>query len=97
MTSLLAGQLFLKSRWKRFWLAAFVIPLGIVRNGFRICVIAMLCVHVGPEMVHSPIHLRGGPIFFVLSLIPFFAFLIWLWRSERKKGVKQPVAVVGEN
>lgn len=88
MTSLIAGHVFLKSPWRRFFLAAFVIPLGIFRNGFRICTIAMLCVHIGPEMIHSPIHHRGGPIFFALSLIPFFVVLLWLHRSERRKRVK---------
>lgn len=91
MTSLIAGHVFLKSSWRRFFLAAFVIPLGIFRNGFRICTIAMLCVHIGPEMIHSPIHHRGGPIFFALSLIPFFVVLLWLHRSERKKRVQAPV------
>ena len=94
MTSLLAGHLFLKSPWRRIFLAVFVIPLGIFRNGFRICTIAMLCTHIGPEMIHSPIHHRGGPIFFVLSLFPFFAVLVWLHRTERKRSGKPPVAVV---
>jgi exosortase C (VPDSG-CTERM-specific) len=97
MTSLLAGYLFLRSPWKRSFLAAFVIPLGILRNGFRICTLALLCVHVGPEMIDSPIHHRGGPIFFVLSLIPFFGVLLWLCRTERKQQEKQTVAVPSEH
>ncbi len=97
MTSLLAGYLFLRSPWKRSFLAAFVIPLGILRNGFRICTLALLCVHVGPEMIDSPIHHRGGPIFFVLSLIPFFGVLLWLCRMERKQQEKQTVAVPPEH
>ena len=36
MTSILAANLFLKTRWRRFALVAFVIPLAILRNGFRI-------------------------------------------------------------
>jgi exosortase C (VPDSG-CTERM-specific) len=94
MTSLVAGHLFLRGPWKRFILVAFVIPLGILRNGFRICIIAMLCVHIGPEMIHSPIHLRGGPIFFVLSLIPFFALLLWLYHLEQKKRVERPASAL---
>ena len=31
-------------------LVAFVIPLGILRNGFRIMVIGLLCIHIGPQM-----------------------------------------------
>jgi exosortase C (VPDSG-CTERM-specific) len=82
MTSILAANLFLKTRWRRFALVAFVIPLGILRNGFRILVIGLLCVNVGPQMIHSLIHRRGGPVFFVLSLIPFFLVLWWLYKGD---------------
>jgi exosortase C (VPDSG-CTERM-specific) len=78
MTSILAANLFLKTRWRRFAIVAFVIPLAILRNGFRILVIGLLCVNVGPQMIHSLIHRRGGPVFFALSLIPFFVVLWWL-------------------
>lgn len=83
ITSLLASDLFLKSPWRRIVLVAFVIPLGIVRNGFRILVIGLLCVHVGPQMIDSVIHRRGGPLFFALSLVPLFLLLAWLRRQER--------------
>jgi len=82
MTSILAANLFLKTRWRRFALVAFVIPLGILRNGFRILVIGLLCVNVGPQMIHSLIHRRGGPVFFMLSLIPFFLVLWWLRKGD---------------
>lgn len=83
MTSLLAGYLFLRSPWRRTALALFVIPLAIMRNGFRVFTIGWLCVHVSPAMIDSPIHHRGGPLFFVLSLVPFFLLLVWLRRRER--------------
>ena len=82
MTSILAANLFLKTRWRRFALVAFVIPLAILRNGFRILVIGLLCVNVGPQMIHSVIHRRGGPLFFMLSLIPFFLVLWWLRKGD---------------
>jgi len=84
ITSLLAAHLFLKKPWRRSVLVAAVIPLGIVRNGFRILVIALLCVHVGPEMIHSAVHRRGGPLFFALSLVPLFLLLWWLRRCEAR-------------
>jgi len=84
MTSILAANLFLKTPWRRFALVAFIIPLAILRNGFRILVIALLCVNIGPQMIHSVIHRRGGPIFFALSLIPLFALLWWLRKGETR-------------
>jgi exosortase C (VPDSG-CTERM-specific) len=84
IAGLLAAHLFLRTRWRRLVLVAFVIPLGVLRNGFRIFVIGMLCVHVGPQMIDSVIHRRGGPLFFGLSLVPLFLLLWWLHRQEQR-------------
>lgn len=88
ITSTLASYLFLRSPWRRLALVAFVIPLGILRNGFRVFVIGLLCVHVGPHMIDSPIHRQGGPLFFALSLAPLFGFLWWL-RHRESRGTGQ--------
>ncbi len=82
ITSLLAANLFLQSPWRRAALVVFVIPLGIIRNGFRVFVIGTLCIRYGPQMIHSIIHRRGGPFFFALSLIPLFLLLWWLRRGD---------------
>lgn len=88
ITGLMAGYLFLSSPRRRLWFTLLTIPLGILRNGFRVLTLAFLCVHIDPELIHSPIHHRGGPIFFVLSLIPFFALLFyWRKRELRAKAV----------
>ena len=83
IVSLLAGYFFLRRPWNRAMFILAVIPLAIIRNGFRVFTIGELCVHVGPYMIDSPIHHRGGPLFFALSLIPLFLLLIFLQRSER--------------
>ena len=90
MTSILAANLFLKTPWKRIVLVAFIIPLAILRNGFRILVIGLLCVNIGPQMIHSVIHRRGGPVFFALSLIPLFVLLWWLRRGETRARPEEP-------
>lgn len=84
ITSVLAAHLFLRSRWKGAILTLAVIPLAIVRNGFRIFTIGELCVHIGPQMINSYIHHHGGPIFFTLSLVPFFLLLYLLSRGDRR-------------
>jgi exosortase C (VPDSG-CTERM-specific) len=84
ITSLLAANMFLRATWRRALLVAAVIPLGLLRNSLRILVISLLCVHIGPHMIHSLIHRRGGPFFFALSLIPLFAML-WLLRRQEIK------------
>jgi len=84
ITSLVAGYLFLRSPGNRTILALAVIPLAIMRNGFRIFVIGELCVHISPDMINSYIHRHGGPIFFALSLVPFFLLLLILTKFERR-------------
>lgn len=92
ITSIVGGQLFLRSKVNRVALALFVIPLALVRNGFRVFVLGELCVHVGPHMIDSAIHHQGGPIFFLLSLIPFFGFVWLLMKWERRKGAADGIA-----
>ena len=88
ITGLVGGFLFLENLKHRFWFSILTIPLGIIRNGFRVLTISLLCVHVDPSMIHSAIHHRGGPIFFALSMIPLFALLFYLRRRELARGVK---------
>lgn len=83
IVSIAGGWLYLRSPWKRTALILAVIPLALARNGFRIFVIARLCMAYGPQMLNAPIHRHGGPLFFALSLIPFFLLLFLLRRTER--------------
>lgn len=86
ITSLVAGYLILRRPWNRAILCLAVIPLALLRNGFRVFVIAELCVHVSPRMIDSPIHHHGGPIFFALSLVPFFLLVYFLRKMEKPAG-----------
>lgn len=85
MTGLIAAYLFLARNWQRAVFCALIIPLGVARNAFRIVTIGWLCTEYGPEMIHSPIHHRGGPVFFALSLVPLFA-LLWFFRRMNRPG-----------
>jgi exosortase C (VPDSG-CTERM-specific) len=90
ITSLVAGQMILRRPWSRAVLCLAVIPLALLRNGFRVFVIGELCVHVSPEMIDSPIHHHGGPLFFVLSLVPFFWLLYILRKGESTGAARTP-------
>jgi exosortase C (VPDSG-CTERM-specific) len=85
ITALLLSNLMLASSWKRALLVAFVVPLGVVRNAFRILVLGVLAVEVDPSILNGAIHKRGGPVFFVLSLIPLGLLLWWLRRKESRR------------
>jgi exosortase C (VPDSG-CTERM-specific) len=88
MTSLLAGHVFLRAGWKKVLLALVVLPLGILRNAFRITTLGWLSVNVDSGIIDSPLHHHGGPIFFVLSLLPLFV-LLWLFRRSDLQSSKQ--------
>jgi exosortase len=92
MTSLLAGHMFLQSPGRRAVLVLIVVPLAILRNGFRIFVIGELCVQVGPYMIDSWIHHHGGPVFFALSLIPMFVLLAFLRKADFSRNPAPPAA-----
>ncbi len=85
IVSCVAGYLLLRTTRNRIILVLAVIPLALLRNGLRIFTIGQLCVNVNPEMIHSYIHTKGGPIFFALSLIPFFALLLLLRKREERR------------
>lgn len=84
ITSLIASYLFLSSPWHRSILVGLVIPLGILRNGVRVLVIGLLCVHQGTHMIDSWVHHHGGPVFFVASLIPLLVMAAWFHRKESR-------------
>lgn len=85
ITSLIAGYLLLRRPRDRAILALAIIPLAILRNGFRIFSLAWLSVEVNPNIIDSALHHRGGPIFFALSLIPLFLLLLLLRKLEKKQ------------
>ena len=82
IVSIAGSWLYLRSPWSRMALVLAVIPLALIRNGFRIFVIGHLCISYGPQMIDSPIHHRGGPLFFAFSLLPFFLLLFLLRKLE---------------
>lgn len=84
ITSLVAGYFFLRTPARRTVLVLAVIPLALLRNGFRIFTIGQLCIHVGPEMIDSQFHHHwAGSLFFVLSLVPLLYMLYFFQTAER--------------
>ena len=82
ITGAVAANLLLTETWRRCLLVCLIIPLGILRNAFRIFTLAWLTIHVDPRALNSPLHHHGGPIFFLLSLPLLFLVLWWLRRGE---------------
>lgn len=84
LTSLLGAYMILRSPWRRAVLVLLVLPLGIARNTLRICTITLLTAFHDPTIIDGPLHKKGGPVFFAISLIPFFVVLAWFRRQETR-------------
>ena len=83
ITSIMAGQLFLKSAGRRIVLVLVIIPITILKNGLRIVTLSLLGVYVDQDILSSSLHEKGGIPFFFLSLI-FLGDILWLLRRSEK-------------
>jgi hypothetical protein len=59
--------------------------VAIARNGLRIFALGELCVHFGPKQIDSPLHSKGGAIFFVLSLFSLLILVAPLKKVENRR------------
>ena len=85
ITGVMAAKVLLKTPSRRVLLVCLILPIAILRNGFRVWLLATLTVHVNPEIIHSVLHRHGGPLFFLLSLALLLGITWWLMRSERPR------------
>jgi len=83
VTTMILGQLLLRTSWRK-WLAIIVaIPVSVAKNGLRIFTIAMLGTRVDPSYLTGKLHHKGGIVFFSIGLGCMF-FVLWiLHRNER--------------
>ena len=84
ITSILAGQFFLQTGWKRIILILSVAPLAILKNGIRIVTLSLLGIYVDEKFITQGfLHKSGGFVFFIPSLILLGMILLLLRKSER--------------
>jgi exosortase len=86
ITSIVAGQLFLQTGWKKLILVFSAVPVTIMKNGLRIVTLSLLGTYVDPAILSSDLHRRGGIPFFILALV-FMTPILWGLRKSEKKGV----------
>jgi exosortase len=82
VTTAVLAQLLLRSPWRKMLVIAVAIPLSVVKNGIRICTIAMLGTRIDPGYLTGRLHHQGGIIFFAIALFGIFALLWWLRRGD---------------
>jgi exosortase len=85
ITSLLAGQLFLRSAWTKVVVFLVAVPLLVIKNGIRIVTLSLLTLHVDPDFLAGDLHRQGGVVFFLITL-GILAPVIWLLdKAERSR------------
>ena len=90
ITTVLAGQIFLKRFWRQALLALAVFPVALFKNAIRIVTLYLLSYFVDMRIIMGGfLHKSGGFIFFGLGLF-VLGSLLWLLREgeSRKSGAK---------
>jgi exosortase len=93
LTGLLAGDMFLKSAWKKAVLIAVILPIALLKNGIRIVSLSLLAMHVDPGFLTGQLHHEGGIVFFLLALAILAPLLVLLRKSETDVETRQPQSV----
>jgi len=84
ITGALAANFFLRTGWARTLLMLSLVPIAVLKNGFRIASLSILGVYVDERILGSDLHRRGGIIFFVLALVLVWLVIVLLRKAERR-------------
>lgn len=84
VTGFLASHFFLKKNWTKALLMLSLVPITIVKNGFRIATLATLGVYWDQKILDSDLHHKGGILFFILALAAAGGVVMILRKLERR-------------
>lgn len=78
ITIVLAGHMFLRTKWRKIILAMTIIPFTIIKNAIRITTLSVLAVNLDKAwLTDSWLHKGGGIVFFIVVLL-LLAPVLWL-------------------
>ena len=93
IVTLILGQLFLRTWWRKTALIVAAAIVAIVKNAIRIFTIAELGTKVDRGFLDGKLHHNGGVVFLSLAVFAIVA-LVWLLRkTERRMPAPLPEAV----
>jgi len=92
ITCTLAANFFLRTGLARVLLVISTIPIALLKNGFRIAALSLLCVYVDERILAGDLHRKGGIIFFVLALILVWLEIVLFRKAEGKLKLNREVA-----
>src|SRR5579872_512739 len=82
ITSVLAGQMFLTTTWKRAVVVLVAVPFAVVKNGIRIVALSLLATYVDRGFLTGALHHEGGIVFFLTALAILTPFFLLLQKTE---------------
>jgi exosortase len=85
IASILAGHLFIRTGWKKLFLAGLTIPVAMFKNAVRIVLMATLGVYVDRGYLHGALHTYGGLPVNLLELAILTPVLIAFHRSDARQ------------
>ena len=85
LTAVLMGRIYLRCGLSRFLLVAMVIPIAIIKNAFRITVIAALSLYVNRAFLFGSLHRNSGLVFTPLAVLVGAGALYALRLLEAKR------------
>ncbi len=88
ITGVLAAYFFLRTGWARAVLMITIVPIAILKNGFRIASLSWLGVYVDERILASDLHRQGGFLFFILALVLAGGVIVLLRKMEGKDADK---------
>jgi exosortase len=84
ITGVLAGYFFLRRGWTRSLLLISIVPIAVLKNGFRIAVLTTLGVYVDKRILSSDLHRKGGFVFFIFAIMLLWWVIVSLRKAEEK-------------
>ncbi|HME43100.1 MAG TPA: exosortase/archaeosortase family protein [Syntrophorhabdales bacterium] len=86
ITGVLAGHLFLRTGWRKFFLVVAMLPFTVLKNGVRIVTLSLLAIYVDTKFItDSFLHHSGGFVFY-LPALGLLALLLWWFRKQERRG-----------
>jgi exosortase len=85
VASIVAGQLFLRTGWKKVVFVLSVLPITILKNGMRIVTLSLLGIYIDQRILYGELHKSGGIPFFIVALAMLTPILWYLRKTEKNK------------
>jgi exosortase len=83
LTTLLAGDMLLRTGWKKALLVTLILPLVVLKNGIRIVTLSLLGTYVDTSFITGKLHHEGGMVFYFIALAILAPIVFLLYNSER--------------